>query len=656
MIVVAALALLITGVIGVRGMADISGRLKAVYQDRTVPLIQLSHTLETMHRIRALILTAVSEEKPEFAEEVLKGLPPLDAELDKLIKEYVAGDLSAEEKQLAGEFLTGWKAYVDARSVSIKQIEVGDTASALYNVKNNAQKKFTAARDIMSRLIDLQEKATQQEYEQATSAYSGARLIMVVFIIAGVIGVILLSMRTVRVVMGQLGGEPKIAVEVASRIAKGDLSHVIPVAPGDRGSLMAALKDMQDKLSTILREIEDCGRFMGQSAFQVATISNEISDVSKQQESRSGEVSGAMQELHQISSTVQEQAIEAAGRSHQVETLAREGIKNLHQNIDSMQETTVQVSSASAKIQELEMSARQIHNIVNTIKDIAGQTNLLALNAAIEAARAGEQGRGFAVVADEVRKLAERTTNSAAEVSEIIGQLSSKVQPVASTMDVVVQRVNGTQTEAGNTARTIEDMAGNAVETAHANQGISTASRRQMDQFGLLQSTLQTLFSTLKESGAKVETTASIGDDLRTVSGRLNNIMSGFTFTSGIVIEAVQHEKRRAPRAQNSLLVKVLQSGATLDAVSSDFSLTGLRLRLHQQANEREQVDLALYVPHEEMTHYENQEPLRLKGRISWQKREGGNYLCGVEFVNVDENTRNKLRQCFAFFNKNAEF
>ncbi len=447
------------------------------------------------------------------------------------------------------------------------------------------------------------------------------------------------------------------AVAVAERMAEGRLDTDIRITSHDEsGALLAMMGRMQDKLHLVLKEVEDCGRNMGQSAFQVAAISNEISDMSKQQEGRAEEVTSAMLQVHQISSEVQRQAIDASGRSDQVEKLARDGIANVQQNIGSMEETTHQVSRASVEIQELEQFAQLIHNIVNVIKEIAEQTNLLALNAAIEAARAGEAGRGFAVVADEVRKLAERTTRSATEVNAIIGQLSGKVQQVVTSMSVVVQTVNVTQEEARKTANAMEGIAVTAVDTAKANQKISSATQQQVEQFGLLKSTLETLFSVLHESGSKVKTTAAIGEDLRTVTGRLNDIMSGFTFSSGLEIEAAQHEKRRVPRANNSLRVKITQGDAMFEAVASDFSLKGLRLRLTQPVHEREPLDLALYLPNEDLNQYARQEPLRVDGRVAWQRKDGSNYQCGVELQNLDDAKLKLMKKCFEFYNKNAEF
>ena len=447
------------------------------------------------------------------------------------------------------------------------------------------------------------------------------------------------------------------AVAVAELVAEGRLDNDIHITSHDEtGALLTMLTRMQDKLHDVLKEVEDCGRNMGQSAFQVAAISNEIADMSKHQEGRAGEVSSVMQQVHQISSDVQVQAIDASGRSDEVERLAREGIANVHKNIGSMDDTTHQVSRAASEVQELEQFGQLIHSIVNVIKEIADQTNLLALNAAIEAARAGESGRGFAVVADEVRKLAERTARSATEVNEIIGKLSGKVQQVVTTMGVVVQKVNVTQEEARKTANTMEGIAVTAVDTAKANQKISSASQLQVQQFELLERTLDTLFTVLHESGSKVKTTASIGEDLRVVTRRLNDIMSGFTFSSGLEIEAAQHEKRRAPRANNSLRVKITQGDTMFEAVASDFSLAGLRLRLPRPVHEREPLDLALYLPSDNLKHYTEQEPLRIDGRVAWQNKDGNNYQCGVEFQNLNTSNIELMRKCFEFYNKNAEF
>ena len=443
------------------------------------------------------------------------------------------------------------------------------------------------------------------------------------------------------------------------KVESGDLTNPVENNSHDEvGILEKIFNSVLEKFNSILREVETSGKHMEQSAFQVSKISHEIYDVGRQQETRSSEVITAMQELYQISSSVQEQAIVAAELSLKVETLARDGITLVRNNINAMEETTHEVGRASREIEELERSAQQIHIIVNTIKEISSQTNLLALNAAIEAARAGEQGRGFAVVADEVRKLAERTSSSAEEVSAIIDQLSGKVQQVTSTMTVAVDKVHQTQEGSHQTAKTIEIMASHSVEAAESNQGISNVSRQQLEQFGLLQSNIWTLFVTLKENGTKVEATAAIGEDLRRLSSRLNELMSGFQFAHEIVIEATRHEKRAVPRASNSLLVQVTQGDNRIDAISQDFSLTGARLSLPRKLDPSQILELKMFLPHEDIRIYESQEPITLQAELTWQELQDGRERCmaGVKFLNVQESDRLKIIECFEFFNMSPEF
>ncbi len=648
----------LVGGLGLYASGKSNSAMKSVNNDRVLPIMQLNTIFRANLSNRLAISNAIAQ--PETMAEHIQKIAGNKALIDKQWEAFTASTLSGalvdeEDKILAAKFLDVRGRFVEQ---GIKPAVAAMRANNVAELKRIQVEQIAhlnaPLNEALDALIEMQMRDAQKAYEESNGTFNTMRMLSIALALMGAALGGVLGFSIIRGINRSVGELRGVMVKMSS---DGNLNtRAVVYGQEEIGQASTAFNGLIERFSGIMREIEDCGRNMGQSSYQVATISNEISEVSKQQESHSGEVTSAMQQLHQISSNVQAQAIEAAGRSHQVETLAREGIENVHQNIGSMEETTRQVGRASLEIQELEQSARQIHNIVKTIKEIAGQTNLLALNAAIEAARAGEQGRGFAVVADEVRKLAERTTHSATEVSDIIGRLSEKVQQVAVTMDGVVQKVNVTQEEAGKTARTIEEMAGNAVETAQANQGISSASQQQLDQFGLLQSTLETLFLILKESGAKVDITAAIGDDLRAVAGRLNHIMSGFTFTSGIVIEAAQHEKRHMPRAQNSLLVKMSQGGQTIEGVTSDFSMTGLRIRLPQPVNESEQADLSIYMPNEDLKQYERQEPFRIKGRILWQRKEAGDYMCGVEFVNADEGKRNMIKKCFAFFNKNPEF
>jgi len=329
---------------------------------------------------------------------------------------------------------------------------------------------------------------------------------------------------------------------------------------------------MLSKLNHIMREVNESGKEMEQSAFQIAKISHEIAEVGRKEQSRSEEVNNATRQLHQISESVQTQATEATVRAQATESQAREGISIVQKNISEMENTVQEVNLAATKISELEKSAAQIHAIITTIQTIAEQTNLLALNAAIEAARAGEQGRGFAVVADEVRKLAERTTQSAGEVSRIIGQLGGKVQEVTTSMNVVVGKVHDNQKLAGETATVIERMSVDIAETSTANGGISAASGEQIRNVDLLKTTLQELFSTLHESSDKVETTAIIGDGLHKVTGKLNQLMADFTFDHSKVVETAQHEKRSFPRASNRLLMP--PNAAPVSSVSRTAALT----------------------------------------------------------------------------------
>ncbi|MBF4259747.1 methyl-accepting chemotaxis protein, partial [Vibrio anguillarum] len=177
--------------------------------------------------------------------------------------------------------------------------------------------------------------------------------------------------------------------------------------------------------------IGHAGEQMGESAQRAATISEDLSAVSQRQKQAVEMVSTAFNEMVSTANEVATLCSSAAQAADDSQQLVSQGQQNIHTAVSSVNQLADYISTSSTTIQELENDSQGITAILDTIRGIAEQTNLLALNAAIEAARAGEQGRGFAVVADEVRALAKRTQDSTEEINGLVVRLQNRTKEVA---------------------------------------------------------------------------------------------------------------------------------------------------------------------------------------------------------------------------------
>jgi methyl-accepting chemotaxis protein len=333
--------------------------------------------------------------------------------------------------------------------------------------------------DLQNAVGEFREAVLKNTNTASASVVSSGRFMIKLLIACTLIGAII-SFMVGRLLMLSIVGPVAKSVTVARSIATGDLTRAIP--PGGRdelGELLNCMASMQASLRDLVSGANDNANRLIAAASQLSTTSNQAAAGAQEQSATTAGMASSIEEMSASIDAVGERAQEAKAISEYSSDQSDAGGKVVHSAADEMRLVADAVNASAQSIRDLENYSQEISAIVNVIREIADQTNLLALNAAIEAARAGEQGRGFAVVADEVRKLAERTGQSTQQISAMIGKVQAGTRKAVEEMGAGVERVNQGVTLAHQAGDSITGIQNSEARIIASVEGIADALREQ---------------------------------------------------------------------------------------------------------------------------------------------------------------------------------
>ncbi|MUJ25913.1 HAMP domain-containing protein [Aliivibrio fischeri] len=394
----------------------------------------------------------------------LKDLDQWRADVQTGISSYESLALSSEERASFQIFKETWNQYIKETHSYNNLLSQGNTTQANEVVLSSFgtySKALTSLDDTLA-LNDVSVNQISNDVQQEADSMLYSTGIGALFIASTII---LSSLFLSRIICRPIDR----ALEFASKIASGQLNNRIneeELTKDELGILLKELVTMQTNLNTLVSEINDSTIQLTTAVEEVSAISSQTASGMQTQQMELSSVASAMTEMQAAVNEVAQNTETGVTSAYSASELAKIGNDTLRKTIEVISTVSKQIETSDELAQELETSSNNINMVVDVIRGIAEQTNLLALNAAIEAARAGEQGRGFAVVADEVRSLAQRTQSSTTQIIDIISQLQENTHKIGQSsrdcqegISLCVNQVNEAGEQISEIEHTVDSIA-----------------------------------------------------------------------------------------------------------------------------------------------------------------------------------------------------
>jgi len=507
---VIALLLACVGFLSLVNLNRFQSMIAETYEDTqaidAISQAQLSY-LRTRLSIRDVELLAnTSQEKDRIVASAMEEMGKVDAE----IATYKEMNPTEEELRTLAKFEEKWPAYKDAYN-ELVQLSYANRFDAYQERLATFDELGVELRSVLTEIIEINIAKAEHSNAESQSIVAASRTTTIVIVLVAVLVSLLMGYGIARLIARPL----QQVVALVGKVASGDLRETSPIDTLDEvGRLARAVNDMIANLRGIIRQVGASAHSVAAAAQQISAGTEEIASSSSDQANAVSTMNELMKELTAAIHAVANNAEQAAELTNDTANTARDGGAIVRQAIEGM-------NRVNEQMQLLVNDSNRIGDIIEVIDDIAEQTNLLALNAAIEAARAGEQGRGFAVVADEVRKLAERSGEATKQISSIIKGMQSNTQ---SSFQAVSAGVALTERTGEAFSRIVERVNDSSDKVGE----IAAASEEQAAQSSEAMTSVATIAAASEEAAAAAEQTAASSQALARLAEELNESVAMF--------------------------------------------------------------------------------------------------------------------------------
>jgi len=523
----AALALLMVmlGAMSLVQMQRMDHMAKQVDENWLPAILETNDMGIAIARVRALTLRSITLSNGAELTDTLQRMQGAETDMLAAEKRYEALIASEQERAAFNEFKTASNRYLAQQHLVVELVKAGRTEEAEAGVSSGLNQYADEMMLRLRRLTELNQQGATAAAKAADASYQNGFTVVVGLLVVTLLLTVGLAVLLTRSIVRPLAE----ALGVAKVIAAGDLTQRFTIEGRDEpAQLLVALRDMQRSLSDTIQGISNSSTQLASAAEELNAVTEDATRGLRQQNNEMEQAATAVNEMTAAVEEVARNAVSTSEASRETDNNARDGGEKVRQTVASINTLAGDVTATADSVEDLAKDVHNISQVLDVIRAVAEQTNLLALNAAIEAARAGEQGRGFAVVADEVRALAHRTQQSTEEIERMISVVQQGAAGAVTAMQKSMGQASHTLGLAQAAGEALEDITRAVGSINERNMVIASASEEQAQVAREVDRNLINIRDLSMQTAAGAEQTNTASQELSRLAVTLNQLVARF--------------------------------------------------------------------------------------------------------------------------------